>query len=347
MATALRVIDPGLHSTIQDAGRPGRQRQGVTVCGALDPVAMRAANLLVGNDPASGIVECLYRGASFEILCDSALLAIAGGEARVELERASFVNRRLATQSSFIAARGDVVRIGAISGSASVCIAASGGFAIAPCFGSVATDVRAGLGGLDGGALKAGDLLPLVRSGADGAEPRKISLRFEPATILRVLAGPQDGYFDAEALERLQSESWLVHPSSNRMGLALRGEPLRHKSEFDIISDSIPPGAIQVPGDGLPVVLLADRQTTGGYPKIATVISADLAALGRARVGSRIRFRLVSLAEAKAAAAELRRFVAAMPALLAPVIEEEAPSFARGDSLARHNLISGVIDAFA
>lgn len=330
--SALRVLSPGPLTSVQDLGRFGAQHLGVPVSGALDPVSLRLANLLAGNDEGAGALEIFGAGFVGEVVAESARLAVAGADAR-------------ATPPPFRSAtlmRGAQIRVS--SGDASVCyLAVEGGFALPIVMGSQSTYMRAGLGGFRGRALRAGDELPLNRQ-ASSARPERAMPRpgFAQPDAFRVIPGPQNDHFDEDAIAALLSATFTVSHQSDRMGYRLTGAPLRHARGFNIVSDGIPAGAIQIPGSGEPVVLLADRQTTGGYPKIATVISADLPAFGRLRAGDRVAFRAVALDEARAARQHEAEWFARQHAAIAraeaqPVIDTEA--------LLEENLIGGVVDA--
>jgi biotin-dependent carboxylase-like uncharacterized protein len=342
MNASLTVVHPGLFTTVQDFGRFGYQRLGIPVSGALDPVGLRLANLLVGNPPQMGGLEMAYQGATLMLEAASARLAFVGGRALLEIhaggERRSF---QPAEGQSFRLMRGETLRIGALDPIGYLAIA--GGLALEPFLGSQSTYVRARLGGLDGRALRTGDQLPLCLGAAEEAtEWRLDGVALGPPARLRVVLGPQDDYFTAEAVETFLSAAFRVGPESDRMGMRLLGPPLAHARGFDIVSDGIAPGALQVPGSGQPILLLADRQTTGGYPKIATVISADLPAAGRLKPGDTIGFSAVSLAEAQAQARHFRGWLDRLGQQLTPL--EAGIDATR---LMAANLVSGVVDAHA
>jgi allophanate hydrolase subunit 2 len=198
------------------------------------------------------------------------------------------------------------------------------------------------LGGRNGGGLAAGDRLPLTNQAADPRTEMSLAdFDLSPPSEIRIILGPQEDYFTPEAIETLISTPYIVSREADRMGIRLEGEPLNHSKGYNIVSDGIAPGSIQVPGSRLPIILLADRQTVGGYPKIATVISADLPATGRLLPGTTVRFRIVSLAEAQAARRQLEDEMASLPARLSPV-RADGPDL---DRLYDSNLVSGVIDA--
>lgn len=346
MRPALQILSPGLSTTVQDLGRHGFQRLGVSVGGALDPVSLRAANALVGNPGNTGALEAIYVGPSFTIDADDARLAFAGADAAIKIFDNAGADKAetVAPMRSVHLRRGQVVCVGPIKNAATLYIAVEGGFAIEPVLGSVATDHRGKMGGWHGCALREGDVLPLRRGTiAERDERRLEGLDLCTPRRFRVVLGPQDDWFPANEIERFLASEYTVSSDSNRMGMRLEGAPIRHRSGFNIVSDAIANGSIQVPGSGLPIILLADRQTTGGYPKIATVISADLPALGRLTAGSKISFTPVTLEQAVAARREL---CAAVDAIRDKIVRLISPAAAAA-RLLECNLISGVCDAAA
>jgi len=347
MTAALRVLVPGLMTTLQDLGRPGFQHLGVPVSGALDHVSLRAANLLVGNAAGVGALEIAYQGPTLRVEADSVRIAVAGGRAPIDILPADSdgsAGRRLAAYESARLLRGEGLRIGALADSAVAYLAVEGGFDIAPVLGSQSTLIRAAIGGWEGRALRAGDVLPLKQRAADEREevtlpPIDLSLRGR----VRVVLGPQDDHFTPAGLRTLLESTYTVSQASDRMGMRLEGPLLEHSSKgYNIVSDGTAHGAIQVPGNGLPIILLADRQTTGGYPKIAAVISAAIPALGRLTPGAKITFEAVDIEAAEAAARQLAADIAAMSARITPVRREAAIDATR---LMGENLVSGVVSA--
>jgi biotin-dependent carboxylase-like uncharacterized protein len=210
--------------------------------------------------------------------------------------------------------------------------------------GSQSTLTRGGIGGFSGRALKIADMLPLrLAEAPERTEVMLPPLALEPPARVRVMLGPQDDHFTPAGLATLTGSTYTVSRATDRMGMRLEGPTLEHSAKgANIISDGIAPGSIQVPGNGLPIVLLADRQTTGGYPKIATVISADMPALGRMMPGSRIAFQVVDIEAAEAAARGLAADLEATATRLAPVAGGFLVDTAK---LMGENLISGAVDA--
>ncbi|MFM9940411.1 MAG: biotin-dependent carboxyltransferase family protein [Hyphomicrobiaceae bacterium] len=342
MAAALKVIQPGLQTTVQDLGRIGHQKLGIPVSGALDTTALRAANIVVGNAPDVAGLEMVMTGPTLEVVAESVRVAVAGGSTELQILVEGVEPRRIGPLQSTRLVRGERLRIATVTGSAVAYLAIAGGLDIAPFLGSRSTYVRGGFGGLDGRALREGDTLPLgTPNAAERPEMRLTGLPLLPLTSVRLVLGPQDDEFTAAALATLTGTEYTVTREADRMGLRLDGARLDHTKGHNIVSDGIAPGAIQVPGNGLPIVLLADRQSTGGYPKIATVISADLPGLGRASPGARLRFLAVSVAAAEAARRQLEAGIKEMARRLEPVRSSE-PDL---DRLLSANLISGVIDA--
>jgi biotin-dependent carboxylase-like uncharacterized protein len=339
----LRVLAAGLQTTVQDLGRPGYQRQGIPPSGPLDHVGLRAANLLVGNTPGTAALEIAYAGPTLAVEADSVRIALAGAAATIVVLPADGGSARtLAANTSARLVRGERLCIGALADSAVAYLAVEGGFALAPVLGSLATLVRAGIGGLNGRALREGDALPLCLPAAAARGELVLTARpppVQPAQI-RVVLGPQDDHFTEHGIATLFGATYTITGACDRMGMRLSGPPLEHSAKgANIVSDGIATGAIQVPGDRQPIVLLADRQTTGGYPKIATVISADLPALGRLTPGGEIVFIAVAVAAAEEAARRLAEELDVLPQRLRPVAALDAAR------LLGENLVSGMVDA--
>jgi biotin-dependent carboxylase-like uncharacterized protein len=342
---ALRVLTPGLLTTVQDFGRIGFQHLGVAACGALDPVSLAAANALVGNAANTGALEVAYLGPTLKVEAESVRLGFAGADATIEIlpHDGAATRMRIAGMRSVRLHRGEVVRIGSLANAAVLYVAIEGGFAIAPALGSVSTYSRGGIGGLAGRPLATGDALPLRRDAASERGDTMIrNLDLAPPARFRAILGPQDDYFTPEAIRTFLDGTYTIGAGSDRMAMRLSGPRLHHARGFNIVSDGIAAGSIQVPGNGQPILLLADRQTTGGYPKIATVISADLPALGRLPIGRTIAFERVSLDTALALRRQLLDAIANLPDRVEPLGQEDADITAH---LLSANLISGVVDA--
>ena len=341
MTPGLKVLSPGLHTTVQDLGRIGYQHIGVPVSGALDGFGLRLANALVGNPHGTAALEILVSGPIIEIAADSARLALVGTGASLGIRGA----RAVAAGQSLTVQRGDIVQIALGRQSACCYLAVEGGIAVPKVLGSASTYVRAALGGLNGRALQRDDIVPLALAcAARRTELRAPALPPAPADPpIRVVLGPQQRYFRKAALATLLDVEFRVSKDIDRMGMRLDGPLLRHRSGWDIVSDAIATGSIQVPGSGQPIVLLADHQTTGGYPKIATVVSADLPRLGRCRPGDPLRFVSVELEAAEEICREAERQFAKLVGALEPAPSESGLDI---ETLYGANLISGVTSGF-
>ena len=314
MTAALQVVASSSICTLQDRGRIGQQRFGVPVSGALDAVSLRIANALVGNPDGTAALEMIYKGPTLEVAAESARVASIGAVLEV---LAGEVSRSVPAGQSVHLVRGERVRVGSCEPSLVAYLAVEGGFALPGFLGSLSTFVRAGLGGIDGRPLKKGDALPLALVRTPEREERRApAWDLAPPARVRVVFGPQDDYFTERGRRTFLESRYTVSMQSDRMGMRLEGPALEHAKGFNIVSDGTAPGSIQVPGNGLPIVLLADRPTTGGYPKIATVASADLPALGRLRPGARIGFDATSVEQAEAARRELEARIAEFRARL-------------------------------
>jgi biotin-dependent carboxylase-like uncharacterized protein len=275
-------------------------------------------------------------------------MSFAGANAAIEIlpDVTATRGRRVETMRSIRLRRGEVVRIGSLSGGAVLYVAVEGGFDIEPTLGSVSTDIRGGIGGWQGRALAAGDRLPLRAMRATDRDEWRIEgldLRY-PAAV-RAIAGPQSDYFAESEIAAFFSSEYTLGAGSNRMGMRLEGRRIAHARGHNITSDAIAPGSIQVPGNGQPIVLLADRQTTGGYPKIATVISADLPALGRLPIGAKIRFESVTIEQAQGMRRILLAEIERINDKIVPIGRSDADITDVAPKLSNHNLISGVVDA--
>lgn len=297
--SALVVLKPGMLTTIQDRGRWGWQSRGVPVAGPMDPCAHRVANALVGNHADAALLEITLLGPelAFE---DERLAAVAGAEFDVVVD-----DRPAPWNAAFLVPSGARLRFRRRKRGARAYLAVAGGIDVPPTLGSRSTHVVSAMGGVAGRALQAGDRIPLgdrsaVRGAAPALETPVVPLPSGDA-VIRVLPGPQRDYFSSDALERLQSAPYAIAQNSDRMGFRLVGPAIVHARGADIISDATPLGVLQVPASGQPILLMADRQTAGGYPKLATVISADLAVAGQLGPGDAIRFVVCTPREAMAA----------------------------------------------
>jgi antagonist of KipI len=319
----LRVLAPGLLTTVQDAGRPALAALGVPQAGACDPWAAAAANALVGNPPGAPVLEITGAGAELQ-----AEVACAVGLAGADLGASVDGEHALAPGGSYFLREGSVLAFRGRRRGLRAYLAPAGGIAAPVVLGAAATYVAGGFGGLDGSGrpLRAGDRLapaappaaPLARAGrawpADPTDPA-----YDDAPELRVLAGPHAAYFAPGTWETLCAAAWEVTEQSDRMGLRLGGPRLAWAvpGQGELLSQGVPWGALQVPPDGRPILLLADHQTVGGYPVIGVVARADWPLAAQAPPGATIRFRPCTLGEAQAAFRAQAAALAAAAAALA------------------------------
>lgn len=286
----LHAVAPSPFSTVQDFGRVGWRRFGVTGAGAMDIESHAVANALVGNAVEAATIEFAHGGGEWAISGAPARIAVAGGSFAASID-----GQAVPDGSSAVLRPGARLQIGGARDAVWGYLAVSGGIRVERELGSRATYVRAGIGGLDGRKLEAGNALPLQPPAVSGPERRLHRARADdPAAPIRVVLGPQDDYFTAESIAVFLGSHYQVTWQADRMGYRLEGPPLEHSRGFNIVSDAILPGSIQVPGNGRPIVLLRDAQTTGGYPKVATIISADLGRFAQLRPLSRMRFAAVT-----------------------------------------------------
>jgi len=310
---SIEVLRPGLLTTVQDRGRFGYQKFGVPPSGAADGVALRVANVLVGNPLGAAALEITALGPQLRFLAD-AVVALTGAEVQADLD-----GRAVPWYQSFLVRGGQTLDVQACTQGLRSYLAVAGGMDVPVLLGSRSTCLAAAFGGFQGRALAAGDVLrtgpppgPLAdlanREVPEAWRPRQTS-----PVMLRVVLGPQDDAFTAQGLQTFLESTYQVSQHTDRMGCRLEGPEIAHRESADIISDWVPTGGVQVPGDRKPIILLADRQTTGGYPKIATVIGPDLPLVSQCRPGDPLRFRAVTLAEALAVTREIEADLDALP----------------------------------
>lgn len=296
MAASVHVVKPGLLTTVQDLGRWGWQERGIPVSGPMDPFSHRLANLLAGNGRGAAALEITLIGPEigFDVDC---VVAVAGARFALTVD-----GRAVPMLEPVHVAAGGRLRFGARTAGSRAYLAFAGGIEVPPILGSRATHVPSAMGGYKGRALAAGDRLRIGAARSRPPRPRTPPPALPPDHgRLRVLPGPQHDRFVDAALDALQSAPYALEPNSDRMGYRLSGPSLVHRDAADIISDATPFGALQVPASGQPLLLMADRPTTGGYAKIATVISADLPVAGQFGPGDAVRFEICTPAAALSA----------------------------------------------
>jgi antagonist of KipI len=285
---SLTVVRPGMLTTIQDLGRWGFQANGVPVAGPMDAYSHALANRLVGNVPTAAAIEITLIGpelqANGDVVCAvaGASFALTAGDVALSIHEA------------FTLRSGERLRFGARAAGSRATLAVGGGIDVPAVFDSRATSLISHMGPFGGRALRAGDLLPIgpvTTVAMPGADRAVVPLPLPAGGArLRVVMGPQETFFTPSAYQTLFGSRYVVTPASNRMGYRLEGAPLEHAGRADILSDATPLGSIQVPASGQPILLMADRQTTGGYPKIAVVIAADIPLAGQLAPGDWVEF---------------------------------------------------------
>lgn len=298
-APAVEVLAGGLLTTVQDLGRHGHRRLGVGRSGAADPLALSALNAVLGNPGQAAGLECTVAGPSLRFLRPTRF-AVGGAELGATLLRDDLGSWPVPHGVPVLARAGNLLTFAGRVRGARGYVAFAGGLDVPPVLGSRATDLGAGFGGHRGRALRAGDVLGLGPAAAADASRRQAAPPPADSVVrLRVVLGPQADAFAGEVVTRFLEETWDVGASSDRIGCRLAGPRLAHLGPAEIVADGMLPGCIQVPPDGQPIVMLADSPTTGGYPKIATVIEADLGLLAQVLPGEgRVRFDPVSVDEA-------------------------------------------------
>jgi len=303
------VLHPGMASSFQDCGRYGFQQSGVPVSGAMDRYSHRLANLLVGNQQDNATLEITLSGPTLRFT-QQAMIALCGANLSPVLN-----GEPLLMQQAVKVEAGSVLSFGKPVHGIRAYLAVSGGFLLPEVMNSQSTCLVAGFGGFAGRYLQKGDQLSFSRTFRNSLP---VTLPFGEQDLfnadqpIRVVSGRHWHFFEADVQQQFLEENWLLRPESNRMGFRLQGDALLREVEQDIHSEAVDMGTIQIPADGQPIVLMADGQTTGGYPKIAHVISVDLPRLAQMAPGTRFRFQLISLEQAQQLAVEQERWFRAI-----------------------------------
>jgi len=297
---ALEVLEGGMLTTVQDLGRYGYERFGIPVAGAMDPFALQAANILVGNDPSEAALEITIVGPTLRAT-ENCLIAVAGADLIPRV-----TGQETPLWMAVFVRRGRIIDLAGQRTGCRAYLAVAGGIDVPLVMGSRSTYLRGGFGGFEGRALRQGDLLPVgpTRVNLSTLGGRSIVADSIPPynedPQVEVILGPQDDYFTEEGLAAFLSGQYRVSLAADRMGYRLQGPPITHKETVEIISDGIALGAVQVPADEQPIIMMADRQTTGGYPKIATVVSADIPLLAQCLPGrSNVSFKATTIEAAQ------------------------------------------------
>ena len=348
-----RVEAPGPLTTVQDMGRYGYQRYGVPVSGAMDRFALKTGNLMVGNRGDAAALEMTLAGPSLLVL-KTCRVAVTGAEMPVDLD-----GMHMPEWQAFEAPEGSVLKVGTAAYGLRGYLCVEGGISVPPVLGSRSTYLKSGFGGFQGRALSDGDVLkagwPQLGAVASQCEPDpSFAPCFGNEHELRVVMGPQHEAFTEEGKYTFLNSVYTVSPHSDRVGYRLTGPLIEHSGPSDIVSDGAPMGGVQIPGDGQPIVLMADRGVTGGYPKIATVISADLPLLAQARPDDSVWFRAVTVEEAEQVRWEQEAILHALagfteiPAGHSYTVAVEGASYEVLDSHGRHlSLPSGTAELIA
>ena len=307
----MRVVSGGLQTTVQDLGRPASQRQGVPAGGAMDRAALRAGNALVGNDERAAVLEATLIGPSLTF-DHPTLVAIAGGDLGATVD-----HEPLPTWHPALVQAGATIRFGAPRRGCRAYVAVAGGIDVPVVFGSRSTYLRAEFGGHEGRALRAGDVLIVgapsllsqrIAASLQGAGPvttarwsigPTIRPVYAAEAVVRLIAGQHTDALWQQSRERLYTARFRVSASSDRMGYRLDGEPLSLTTPIELLSEAVAFGTVQLPPGGAPIILMADRQTTGGYPRIGEVASVDLPLVAQLKPGDHVRFRSISLKDAQ------------------------------------------------
>ncbi len=304
----LRVHEPGLLTTVQDLGRVGFGPLGVSPSGAADHAALRLGNRLVANDEGTAALEMTLVGGVFSVDSDTTI-AMTGSDFGAALD-----GFYVPPWTSVRVRSGAMLRVGPTRTGARAYLCVHGGISVEPFLGSASTHVMTGLGGFQGRSLRQGDVLAI----GDTTQPfrkrnvaRRALERLAPRKTIRVTAGEQIDRFPENSRRALVEGTYRVLEQSNRMGIRLDGPPIPSNLGAEMITEGVSLGSIQVPAGGLPIILFVEQQTTGGYPKIANVISADIASVGQLRPRDDVRFQLVDIAAARTAWAEDERILTA------------------------------------
>lgn len=313
---SVEVVRAGLLTSVQDRGRYGLQKHGVIVGGAMDRFALRAANLLVGNAEGEAALECTLIGPVLRMQED-VLVAVCGGDFSPKVN-----GQEMPQWQPVLVKAGSTIEFGRAKAGCRAYLAVAGGWQVPEVMGSKSTYLRAGIGGYEGRALKNGDVLAAAADGvsefarrwtqqlqAEAGEAHFVATKWSVSPNLfpeyaenptvSVLCGHEFERFDAESRARFFDSEFTVTPQSDRMGYRLAGPILQLESPFEMVSEAVAAGTIQVPSDGNPILLLADRQTTGGYPRIGQVATVDLPVMAQVKPGGKVRFAEVTLAEAQ------------------------------------------------
>lgn len=304
---SVEILNSGMLSTIQDTGRFGVMKNGFSQNGAMDSYSLKIANRLVGNSLTCAVIEMTMMGITARFT-ENYVICVAGADMSAKINKTS-----IRTNKAYRVKQGDVLTCSYAKSGVRAYLAVSGGIDVDRVMGSRSTDLKSAIGGFNGRKLQNGDILEI---GQENFEIPPESLKkwqvkegnYPEKITVRAVSGPQDFMFTDDAINNFYSNEWTVTNQCDRMGIRLEGEPLESKDGVDIISDGIVFGSVQIPKNGKPIILMADHQTTGGYAKIATVISVDLPLLAQARPNTVIKFKKVSVSKAQILALKEKKF---------------------------------------
>lgn len=292
----IEIIKPGLFTTVQDLGRWGFQRFGMSVAGAMDHFALRVANLLVDANEDEAVLEITMMGPEIKFNCDE-VIAVTGADMQPLLN-----GKPVPMWTSVHVKMDDILSFKGLKAGLRSYIGFSRGIDVPIIMNSKSTFTRGKIGGFEGRKLEAGDTIELgnrLLPDSGSYLPQKYSMEYKTENTIRVVLGPQNDYFTDEAIKVFSTSEYTITSEADRMGYRLEGPKIEHNESADIISDGIVFGSVQVPGHGSPILMMADRQTTGGYTKIATVITPDLSVLGQMVPGNKLKFEIIDIDEAQ------------------------------------------------
>ncbi len=344
MSAKVRILNPGIMTTVQDKGRFGYQSQGITAAGAMDLQALRIANKLVGNEAYQGAFEFSYFAPEFVVDDGPVRLALVGDMKAKITPASGEESYEVEGRQSFTMQVGDSFKPGPINSRVYGYLAVQGGIEVPEFLGSQSTYARSKLGGFEGRALAQDDVVSVASIANTESQDLAVpSLpEWNQSDPIRIVLGPQDDYFSDDQQALFLSQTYSVSRQVDRMGMRLEGEALKHITGADIASDGIAIGSVQVPANGLPIILLADHQTAGGYSKIATVITSDLPRLAHMKAGNSFSFRSISVDDAEEILMVEEKALMSLFDKIAPMKPDATQIAAK---LYKSNLVSGVLDA--
>ena len=340
------ILQPGMLTTVQDLGRFGYQRLGVPAAGAMDQFAIKIGNRLLLNSDKAAALEATFMGPSIKAISDT-IIAITGGDLGATLN-----GKSLPMWESISLKEGDTISFEGPRAGIRAYISVTGGIDVPLIMESRSTYLRSNIGGYLGRPLQQGDILSSNTSNEEVVKGRKVSADIVPSyggnVTLRVVLGPQDVEFTGDGINTFLNSEYVVTPQMDRMGIRLEGTEIKHREKADIISDGIMFGSIQIPGNGQPIIMMADRQTTGGYTKIATIISIDIPKIAQAQPGDKIQFDKVTVEDAQNLLQEFEKII--QNAIVDPSTETDPsgvvpPNVPDKDSLEELVVDEGVIVA--